>query len=164
VQCLWDQQQAGATIVGEYRYNLWRVWDASRPCVCFVLLNPSTADAALDDPTLRRCVGFAQSWGAYGSVEIVNLFAYRASNPAMLRKAADPIGPDNDTYLQEAARRASCIVSGWGVRGTFLQRDRVVLALLASYPLYCLRLTRERHPQHPLYVPGSAVLREFMVK
>ncbi len=154
-------QQAGATIIGAYRYTLWRAWDEMRPRVCFVLLNPSTADATRDDPTLRRCIGFARSWGACGSVEIVNLFAYRTADPAMLRKAAHPVGPDNDTYLKNAARRASRIVLGWGARGTLLGRDLAVLELLAAYPLYCLRLTRERHPEHPLYIPGDTTLQVY---
>ena len=80
---------------GVYRYSLWREWDARAPAVAFVMLNPSTADAGKDDPTIRRCASFARSWG-YGSLEVVNLFAYRASEPKRLRQTPDPIGPAND--------------------------------------------------------------------
>ncbi len=91
---------------GAYRYSLWREWDSRRPIVAFVMLNPSTADAAKDDPTIRRCASFARSWG-YGSLEVVNLFAYRASEPKRLRQTPDPIGPANDDYLVDAADRVA---------------------------------------------------------
>ena len=96
---------------GAYRYSLWREWDARAPAVAFVMLNPSTADAARDDPTIRRCASFARSWG-YGSLEVVNLFAYRASEPKRLRQTPDPIGPANDDYLVDAADRVQTVVVG----------------------------------------------------
>ncbi len=88
---------------GTYRYALWREWDASAPRLGFVLLNPSTADAENDDPTLRRCMGFARAWG-YGSLQIVNLFAYRATVPDALRWVADAVGPENDRHICETIR------------------------------------------------------------
>src|SRR4028119_2392792 len=81
-----------------YRYALWRTWDAARPPVAFVLLNPSTADARRDDPTIRRCANFARTWG-FGGLEVVNLFAFRATHPTDLKCAADPVGPQNDVHL-----------------------------------------------------------------
>ncbi len=101
----------GAIIIGCYRYTLWRIWDEHKPRVLFVLLNPSTANAIQDDATLRRCIHFARSW-SYGSLEIVNLFALRATNPIHLRQAADPIGPCNDLYIREAAARATLLICG----------------------------------------------------
>ena len=92
-----------------YRYRLWRRWDRSRAVVAFVMLNPSTADAMHDDPTIRRCVGFARAWG-FGGVDVVNLFALRATDTRALRKAADPIGPANDRHLRRAVRSAGLIV------------------------------------------------------
>lgn len=92
---------------GTYRYSLTRVWDESRPRVCFVMLNPSTADASANDPTIVRCRNFAYSWN-YGSLEVVNLFAYRATNPRVLRTVQDPIGPENDRHIIEATARGGC--------------------------------------------------------
>ena len=115
--------RAGADFdgTGAYRYSLWREWDSRRPIVAFVMLNPSTADTAKDDPTILRCASFARSWG-YGSLEVVNLFAYRASEPKRLRQTPDPIGPANDGYLLDAASRAHTLIVGWGVHGGLLDR------------------------------------------
>lgn len=150
----------GATIdpTGRYRYTLWREWDLNAPRIAFVMLNPSTADAATDDPTIRRCIGFARSWG-YGSVEVVNLFAYRTTDPEVLRRVADPTGPENDRYLLKARRRAGEMVAAWGNRGAFRDRDRVVIRLLFDRGgvIYCLGRTRAGQPRHPLYVKGDAV-------
>ena len=149
----------GATIdaTGCYRYSLWREWDANEPRVAFVLLNPSTADAQRDDPTVCRCIGLAQAWGC-GSLEVVNLFAYRATNPRVLREVADPVGPENDRYLLAAAHRAQKIVLAWGARGDLHGRDRVILGLLAGGgELDCLGTTRCGRPRHPLYVSSTAV-------
>ena len=89
------------------------------------MLNPSTADASRDDPTIRRCIGFARAWG-YGGVEVVNVFALRATEPSLLRRVRDPVGPGNDAALAAATARVDAIVIAWGVHGTLLQRDRTV--------------------------------------
>ena len=139
-----------------YRYALWRNW--SRPAhappsyALFVALNPSTANATHDDPTIRRCIGYARAWGCDG-VYVVNLFAYCATEPRVLRAQPEPVGIRNDHYLRKLARGAHIIVAAWGVHGTHLGRDRQVRALLP--PLHCLRLTRAGHPAHPLYLPGG---------
>lgn len=154
-----DQGQAnGAIIVGMHRYLLWRTWDTTRPRHLWVLLNPSTADATSDDPTLRRCAGFSRDWG-YGGLEMVNLFALRATDPRELLRAEEPIGSENDRYIAAAAARAAGIVVAWGARGTLLRRDQAVLALLsrhAACPLHCLGTTRKDCPRHPLYVARVA--------
>lgn len=142
--------QGGAILHGAYRYTLWRIWDEQSPRALFVLLNPSTADAEQDDPTLRRCLGFARREGC-GSLEIVNLFAYRTTQPALLKMISDPIGVENDQHIAAAAQRANIIVLGWGTHGTYRARDREVLQLLTAYPLYCLELTKNGYPKHPLY-------------
>lgn len=148
----------GAIIAGAYRYLLWRTWDAARPRQLWILLNPSTADAWHDDPTLRRCIHFSRAWG-YGGLEVVNLFALRATHPRDLRTAMHPIGAENDRYLIGAARRAAGIMAAWGAHGAYMRRDRAVLALLAphaAHPLHCLGVARNGCPRHPLYLPRDA--------
>ena len=118
-------------------------------------INPSTADADSDDPTIRRCRAFAASSNC-GRLVVVNLFAFRATKPSELKRAADPIGPHNDLYLTNAARRASIIVCAWGIHGGFLGRDKAVRTLVSAIGRYFhLGLTRDGHPRHPLYVPSA---------
>ena len=144
---------SGALLVGPYRYRLWRVWEPDAPRIVFVLLNPSTADATRDDPTLRRCLGFARRWG-FGSLEVVNLFALRSPSPAALRAAADPVGPENDRWLTEAVERADAVAAGWGNHGPLLGRAEAVRARLPDGTL-CLGVTASGQPRHPLYVAGD---------
>ncbi|WOB42127.1 DUF1643 domain-containing protein [Thermoleptolyngbya oregonensis NK1-22] len=153
-----EVQPAGATfdLSGRYRYTLWRVWDFAAPRVAFVMLNPSTADAERNDPTIRRCIGLAKAWG-YGGLEVVNLFAYRATRPQDLKRVDDPIGEAGDRPLIAAAEQAAQIILAWGNGGALYQRDRAVLALLSGYPLHCLGLTQQQQPRHPLYVPSGTV-------
>lgn len=136
---------------GRYRYRLDRRWGPG-PRVAFVMLNPSTANAARDDPTIRRCVGFARAWG-FGSLEVVNLFAFRATEPRELTRAADPVGPENDRHVARACARADLIVVAWG--GAALARAREPLTHLRRKPVYCLGRTRAGAPQHPLYLRAS---------
>lgn len=95
----------------------------------FVGLNPSTADELLDDPTIRRCVAFARSWG-YGALCMTNLFAFRATDPDVMKSADDPVGPENDQHLQDLANGASVVIAAWGVHGTFGGRHSVARAYL----------------------------------
>lgn len=153
--------QTGATFdpTGLYRYLLWREWDRSAPKVGFVMLNPSQADAVADDPTIRRCVGFARLWG-YGAVEIVNLFAYRTPHPKLLSQVRDPVGMENDDYLRSLSQRVDRIVIAWGNWGSLQRRDRAVLQLLtSSTPLYCFGYTKQQQPRHPLYLRSGEELR-----
>jgi hypothetical protein len=141
-----------AVIQGNYRYSLRREWDTDAGQATFVMLNPSTADAECDDPTIRRCINFSKSWG-YGSLEVVNLFAYRATTPYNLFQSANPVGAKNDQHLQEAVKRAALIVIAWGVHGSFLGRDQAVLNLISGkHSLYCLGHTKAGHPRHPLFL------------
>ena len=119
----------GAIIVGAYRYTLWREWTTDLPRLLFVLLNPSRANARMDDPTLRRCMGFAQGWG-YGPVEAFNLYAYRATDPRTLKQVAAPVGPLNDHHIQQAAGRAEKTVVAWGRPGDLHGRDQAVQKVL----------------------------------
>ncbi len=142
---------------GMYRYRLGRTWDPSEPGVCFVMLNPSTADASIDDPTIRRCIGFARRFGA-GWLSVVNLFAFRATDPRALLNAAYPIGPDNDRYIVEAADDCAMVVCAWGAHGAIGGRADAVRDLLAPRVMYALGTTKDGHPRHPLYVAGAAPL------
>lgn len=154
---------------GRYRYLLTRTWpqpldgDPYVSRILFVMLNPSTADARFDDPTIRRCVGFAQRWG-YTDLTVANLYAYRATSPNDLWRADDPVGPLNNGYLRRAAREAGLIVCAWGVHGLRDGRGAAVLRMLRDEPrrhpghLYCLGLTSGGEPRHPLYVRGDTEL------
>lgn len=141
---------------GAYRYRLSRVWDASRPRCLFAMLNPSTATALKLDPTVTRCVRFAQRWG-FGALEVVNAFAYRATDPAVMKAHPDPVGPGNDDALLAAASAAQLVVAAWGVHAAHLGRGAQVRSLLSSAgtSVHYLRLTKDGHPGHPLYVPGN---------
>jgi hypothetical protein len=140
-----------------YRYRLSRVWDSSKPRVNFIMLNPSTADAFVLDPTVRRCVGFAMSWGA-GALEVTNVFALRSTDPTNLRKVDDPVGVGNDEAIVVAAKAADIVVVGWGVHGVYQERARRVAELLklAGVRPMALVVTKDGHPGHPLYVRGDA--------
>lgn len=133
---------------GLYRYSLTRAWGFGVGRVCFIMYNPSTADGREDDPTIRRCIGFAQSWG-YESLEVVNLYAFRATKPTAVRKAADPVGPHNNQWIHGAVVRSGLAIAAWGVPGA--ERGRQLRAELAPIPLYHLGLSKARIPMHPLY-------------
>jgi hypothetical protein len=146
---------------GIYRYLLWREWEPGGRRIAFVMLNPSTADATTNDPTIRRCIGFARSWG-FGALDVVNLFAYRATYPLELRNAADPVGPENDQYILDASKRADVVLLAWGNHGTLLDRDREVLRLLSGRrDLLCLNVTNAGQPRHPLYAHSAIILVPF---
>jgi hypothetical protein len=137
---------------GCYRYSLWRKWSEQAPSVTFIMLNPSTADAMTDDPTIRRCIRFAQTWG-FGSLEVVNLFAYRSTHWQDLRQATDPVGEENDRYLTQAIRHAQITLVAWGNWGTLQSRSDIVLQLFSQHQnFYCLGTTKLGQPRHPLYV------------
>lgn len=135
-----------------YRYSLERHWNVKLPSVMFIGLNPSTADEQTDDPTVRRCIGFAKRWG-FGSLILTNLFSYRSKDPKHLLVVDDPIGRWNDRWIDQAAERADLVVAAWGALGGIMARDQVVAARIAT--LYCLGKTKGGHPRHPLYLAGD---------
>ena len=135
-----------------YRYALWRQWIGGVGYAMFIGLNPSTADETHDDPTVRRCIRYVQSWG-YEALCMMNIFAYRATDPAIMKRAADPIGPENDQYLKELAEGAGIVVAAWGVHGQHQGRDKQVIAMLPE--LHCLKITGDGCPGHPLYLSKS---------
>lgn len=179
------QSRATISECGQYRYTLvreWRSWKSAqwdmwkdeadqpvldgdgaqlgepKPCV-FVMLNPSTADGNQDDPTIRRCVAFAKAWG-YDRLEVVNLFAYRATDPKDLfaiSAAGDPIGPDNQRAVEDACWDAGIVVCAWGAHGGYIDQDETVLGWIegAGATPYALKLTKDGYPSHPLYLKGD---------
>ena len=145
-------QNARFSRCGLYRYSLERSWIGGNGCALFIGLNPSTADHRKDDPTIRRCVGFAKSWG-YEAMEIVNLFSFRATYPTDLKLAPKPIGPANNSWIAKAMNRSEIAIACWGNDGGFLNRDKY---LLKRYPdLRCLKINRSQHPAHPLYLKAN---------
>lgn len=135
-----------------YRYALSREWGEGTKLVV-IGLNPSTADAHTDDPTIRRCTGFARRWGFSGLV-MLNLFAYRATEPRAMKAAADPIGPVNDTVLTLYATPDRMVVAAWGIHGVYRGRQAEVRHMMSEQcvALHHLGLTAGGFPKHPLYL------------
>lgn len=175
----------GASVSGDgiYRYSLWREWRGTHDranwrwfgckdgagaemgepkAAVFVMLNPSTADGARDDATIRKCVAFCRRW-RYERLEVVNLFAFRSRHPkdllAMLARG-DPIGPRNQESVERACRKAGVIVCGWGANVERMQSWFVenVRGWIGDRPTFALGFTKDGHPKHPLYVPLDVTL------
>ena len=150
-----------------YRYVLNRPtrgsWATGRGRVLFVMLNPSTATETQDDATVRRCVGFAHAWG-FGQLTIVNLFAARSTDSALLQRMTDPVGPDNDRVIAEQAALADRIVAAWGNRGWLHRRDGPVLDLLTRHgDVWSIgKLTKSGHPRHPVRLSAATPLRLYV--
>ncbi len=140
----------------QYRYSLTRSLPTrskqQQGRVLFIGLNPSTADHRRDDPTIRRCVGFASEWG-FSELAVVNLFAFRATYPEDLKQADDPIGKRNDYWIRRYHREADLTIACWGNDGEFMQRADKVKTMLTD--LYCLNINRSLQPAHPLYQRAS---------
>lgn len=159
------RRHASISPCGLYRYRLTRNWGAGA-MMPFIMLNPSTADAELDDPTIRRCMGFARREGA-GGIAVVNLFALRATNPDRLREERFPFGPKNRDALWEvaivSAETQTPVVAAWGAGGTVHGGDNLCIKIMQAEGaiLRCLGKTRGGHPRHPLYVRGDQPLEVF---
>ena len=135
-----------------YRYALWRTWDESLSKILFIGLNPSTADEIKDDPTNRRCKRYAQDWG-YGGYIMGNIFGYRSTNPNKLQHVEDPIGPENNFWLKKLHNEAELTIAAWGNHGKLLNRSYEITNLINN--LYCLKITKEGQPSHPLYLSSN---------
>ncbi len=149
---------------GTYRYRLTREW-ANGEKVLFIMLNPSTADAEKDDPTIRKCIGFARQWG-YNGLTVVNLFAFRATDPRELLATKDPIGPDNDTEILAAIAGHERIVAAWGAKAWTVDPDRIRKMIGVDFlgvhaHAECFGLTKDGAPKHPLYVPYATNLVQY---
>lgn len=136
----------------KYRYALWRRWN-NRPYAMFLMLNPSTANEIDNDPTVERCQRRAARMGC-GGLWVANIFAYRSTDPAALYSTPDPVGPENDQAILDAARNAGIVICGWGTHGNHLDRGKKVLSLLrdAVVKAHYLQLNADGTPRHPLYV------------
>ncbi|MEX3933462.1 DUF1643 domain-containing protein [Paraburkholderia phymatum] len=149
---------------GQYRYLLMRHAESMSPTkstALFVMLNPSTADATLDDPTIRRCRGFARLWDCNG-LAAANLYALRSTDPAALWSHPDPVGPDNDDYLRNLARECGLVVCAWGSNAKAERAAHVASILTdAGARLWCLGTTNDGSPRHPLYVRSDQPLVEW---
>lgn len=155
------RKDAAISECGRYRYTLHRWW-GDGPRLAFVMLNPSTADAELDDPTIRRCVGFARRDG-FSGIRVFNLYAFRATKPADLWKADEPTGGDlNDDLLREVWLQAKHqpVIAAWGVNAK-VDRVAEVMSWRGSEHLFALGLTKDGAPRHPLYLRGDATLVPF---
>lgn len=138
-----------------WRYMLWRRWAAGGNMVMFVGLNPSTADEEVNDPTIRRCIGFAKFWG-FSGLFMANAYGLRSTDPSVLTTVDDPVGEGNDAAIAARLSEASLVVAAWG---THCSRERTLAmrALLASSEtVYCLGRNRDGSPKHPLYLPRDA--------
>lgn len=153
------EDNAVISACGRYRYLLTRQVGPGARTATFVMLNPSTADATNDDPTIRRCIGFARQWGC-GRLAVLNLFAFRATDPADLKRAEEPVGPENKDWFDRALSvpDPGPVICAWGVHGEHRCQDLIVLDWLAGYGVEPLALgvTRDGHPRHPLYLPKTA--------
>lgn len=150
---------------GTYRYLLTRTWDEGKPPAVFIMLNPSTADAEEDDPTIRRCVNFAKVWDC-GGIRVVNVFAYRATDPKKLLQAKDPVGPDNQAHIVEAIINAGIVIAAWGAAGPKQKKpyDQVRNAMQEAevQEIYSLGTTKGGMPRHPLYLRNDTKPKLFM--
>jgi hypothetical protein len=143
-----------------YRYALWRAWGEGDSRVAFIGLNPSTADETEDDPTIRRCIGFAKLWGFDGLV-MLNAYAFRATDPndmkAAVRQGIDAVGPENDETMRqwcdESQSGVQRVVACWGQHCSRYRSDKVKEAIWR--PIECLGLTKDGHPKHPLYLKAD---------
>lgn len=139
-----------------YRFRLWRIWNTDLERLVWIMLNPSDADASDDDPTVRKCIGFARRLG-FGGIEIVNLYAFRTPSPKVLHDAikrhgeAYTIGPKNDDYLRMACAKAPFVMAAWGARPFLVERAKRVRGLLDEHPnVNCLGYAQNGEPRHPL--------------
>ncbi|TDK46252.1 DUF1643 domain-containing protein [Antarcticimicrobium luteum] len=136
-----------------YRYSLTRIWNPQGRRALFVMLNPSTATEVQNDPTVERCERRARALG-FGAFRVTNIFAWRDTDPRAMRRADDPVGPENDAAILDGAAWADQVIAAWGTHGAHLDRGPRVEALLrgTGAPLYHLGLSKDGHPKHPLYI------------
>lgn len=148
--------ESDLSICRTYRYTLTRIWDSNKSTVLFILYNPSRADATEDDPTLRRCIRFAQSWG-YGGLCIINLYSLRTPNPNVLRAHPHPKGPEHDQFFRETLEMHSDIVCAWGLQGGPISKHFSP----GTHRIFHLGVNKDGSPKHPLYLPSRTHLHEW---
>ena len=143
----------------KYRYVLSRIWDETKPKVMIIGLNPSTADETEDDPTIGRCISFSKSWG-YGGVYMLNLFAFRATQPKDMFNAENPIGLENNSYIEIYSKKVDKIVCAWGNHGTYKNRGNEIREKFDK--LFYLKLNQTGEPAHPLYLKSELVPKKWI--
>lgn len=151
MKTLFDDAGAEFSPCRLYRYRLWRSWSGGTGTVNFLMLNPSTADEAVNDPTVERCEQRARRLG-FERLIVTNLFAYRATSPLDMKAVVDPVGPENDAAILRAAREADKVICAWGEHGEHRGRAVAVMGLLTGIDLWVLRINRGGAPAHPLYL------------
>ena len=137
-----------------YRYVLWRRWGSRTSRCLFVMLNPSTADEYVLDPTVRKCVKWAKQWG-FGAVDVCNIFAWRSTDPKLLYNLKDPVGPENDHWIQQSAMMAAMVVVAWGKHGALKSPGEAVARMLEKHRPLCLGVNADGSPEHPLYIANA---------
>lgn len=160
----------------KYRYTLWREWEAYplaleweakrfQSYLMIIGLNPSTADETKDDPTIRRCIDFAKQWG-FGALCMTNLFAFRATHPAEMKKAEMPAGMDNEHHIRRRASQAGFVLVAWGKHGKHHHQDLNVCRYLREIEVqpYCLGTNGDGTPKHPLYLPKDSKPIPFTIR
>jgi hypothetical protein len=137
----------------KYRYMLKRQWgERNDNFINFVLLNPSTANETIDDPTIKACIKFAQNLN-YDGFYVTNLFALRTKSPKVLKRNRNPIGEQNNKYIKKYAHKSKLVIVAWGNHGNLLNRDNEVLKILSRIQTpHCLTITQSGNPKHPLYI------------
>ncbi len=155
-RCIWDGPN------NEFRYTLIRVWDKSKPKIAFIGLNPSVADEQQDDNTVRKCINIARRDG-YGSMVMLNAYAYRSTDPKALQTQPEVVGRFNDRYIAEECKSADKIVVAWGNHATD-DRHTTLLKVLDGQQLYCFKRNNNGKPKHPLYVSLKAPLTSYSQK
>lgn len=144
-----------------YQYATWRIWDAEKPLVLFITLNPSKNEENSDSATILKCVELANKLN-YGGVIIAHLFALRCDDPNDFINAENPVGPENDACLEKFARQAKTIIAAWGMRGTFIDRHDAIMRKFSN--LHCFGITENGQPIHPLSVDDDAELKAIRVE
>jgi len=155
VDLLNEKREAVFSPCRKYRYRLAQIWDGGKEPLYWLMLNPSTADEVKNDPTVERCERRARMWGYGGSV-VLNIFAYRATDPKDMRAQKDPIGPKNDDWIRKLARRSQDVdvVGGWGEHGAHMARGQAVMDIFKQENgrINALKINASGHPAHPLYI------------
>lgn len=155
------REHSGAVISddGKYRYLLWRDWEITRPLVTWIMYNPSTAGAVVNDPTIRRCIGLSAAQG-FGGIEVVNLYAYRVTNPKEIDRikayGGDVFGPLNDEYIQAACPPLRSVIAAWGANGSWPYGK--------GFQMFCFGQASNGQPRHPLYLKADSKLEPFRIE
>jgi hypothetical protein len=146
----------------KYRYFLKRSWDSTKPSCCYICINPSLADDKSDDNTVTRCIILSKGLG-FGSIEMVNLFAFIDTNKTTFYDVDDPVGPENDKYILQSVKRCDKVIVAWGNEGSHLKRDEIVLKYLKPIvkSLYCLGNNKDGQPKHPGRISNVSTLTKF---